>query len=299
MRILVIGGTGNVGSSLVVDLLGRKVDVRVATRSEARAAALPANVEAFVCDIVGNPQRAAEAFRDIDAVFMLNAPSAQETVEGMLAVQMAREAGVRRFVYQSSHCLDQLDHIPHLGAKVAIQRAVVRSHMEYTFICPNHFFQNDRNCQKLLLERGLYLQPIGSVGCCRIDVRDIAEAAGRTLTEDGHHGKSYNLVGPEKLTGEDCAAIWSTALQKKVRYVGSIDTWQDGVKTFLPSWLVYDLAMMYRSLAAHGMLARPDDLDAVTALLSRAPRPFKAYVEETAAAWRKPVSLDSNSALPT
>jgi hypothetical protein len=40
--------------------------------------------------------------------------------------------------------------------------------------------------------------PLGDVGVSVVDVRDIAEATAIVLTSDGeHHGKTYNLNGPE------------------------------------------------------------------------------------------------------
>ncbi len=45
MKILVIGGTGVVGSQVVRELLARKMDVRVLTRSADKARGLPAGAE--------------------------------------------------------------------------------------------------------------------------------------------------------------------------------------------------------------------------------------------------------------
>jgi uncharacterized protein YbjT (DUF2867 family) len=285
MKVLVIGGTGKVGTPLVAELVNRGVKVRVLTRSLDRASSLPAGVQPFVGDIVADPEATAAAFRGVDAVFMLNAASAQETVEGLLAVELALAAGVRRFVYQSVHRLDDLAHLPHVAAKLVIGRALARSGMDYTLICPNHFYQNDEECQYGLIKANLYVQPIGEVGCWRVDTRDVAEAAAIVLTSQGHGGQTYNLVGPGLLTGEACAAAWSKAFGREIRYVGDVVVWQDGVKPFIPAWLTYDLALMYRGFAQQGMLGEADDVARLTKLLGRPPRPYQAYVDERAAAW--------------
>jgi uncharacterized protein YbjT (DUF2867 family) len=285
MKILVIGGTGKVGSKLVAELLRRGAQVRVITRSLDRAAALPAGSEPTLGDIVGDPEACAPAFRDVDAVFMLNAASAQEAVEGLLAVELARAAGVRRFVYQSVHRLDDLAYLPHVAPKLVIQRAVVNSGMDYTLLCPNHFYQNDEECRGLLLQERLYVQPIGMVGCWRVDTRDVAEAAAIVLTTGGHGGQSYNLVGPGQLTGEECAAAWSRAFGRRITYVGDVDVWQQGAKPFIPSWLAFDLGLMYRDFATRGMLGEPSDVARLTELLGRPPRSYQTYADESAAAW--------------
>jgi uncharacterized protein YbjT (DUF2867 family) len=284
MKILVIGGTGKVGTPLVAELLERGTEVRVLTRSPDRAATLPTGAEPFLGDIVNDPDGAAAAFRDVDAVFMLNACSAQETAEGLLAVELARAAGVLRFVYQSVHRLDDLAHLPHVAPKLVIQRAVMQSGMDYTLLCPNHFYQNDEECRYGLLE-GVYVQPVGMVGCWRVDALDIAEAAAIVLTNEGHANQSYNLVGPEQLTGEDCAAAWARALGRDIAYVGDVDVWKEAVRPYIPAWLTFDLGLMYRNFATEGMLGTPADVDRLTALLGRPPHSYQAYTDRMAAAW--------------
>jgi len=51
-----------------------------------------------------------------------------------------------------------------------------------------------------------------NLGIAVVDVRDIAEAAAISLIEEGHAGKTYNLVSSEMLSGPGAAAmdtIWS------------------------------------------------------------------------------------------
>ena len=51
MKILVVGGTGTVGSETVRRLLSRKADVRVLTSSPDKVKKLPAGLEGVVADI--------------------------------------------------------------------------------------------------------------------------------------------------------------------------------------------------------------------------------------------------------
>jgi uncharacterized protein YbjT (DUF2867 family) len=282
MKVLVIGGTGKVGGPLVADLLRRGVDVRVLTRNASR---VQNGAEAVVGDIVNDPEGCAHAFKGVDAVFMLNAATAHEAAEGLLAVELARTSRVRRFVYQSVHRLEDLAHLPHVGPKLVIQRALINSGMEYTLICPNHFYQNDEECRVPLIEAGIYVQPVGPVGCWRVDTRDVAEAAAIVLTSTGHNNTSYNLVGPEQLTGEACTANWSEALGRDVTYIGDVDAWQEGAKPYIPAWLAYDLAQMYRGFATQGMLGTVADVERLTNLLGRSPRSHQSYTKDMAALW--------------
>ncbi len=68
---------------------------------------------------------------------------------------------------------------------------------------------------------GFYCK-LGPVGVSAVDVRDIAEAAAIALTSDRHLAKTYNLVGPDILSGNLAASIWTNVLGKEVRYYDSI-----------------------------------------------------------------------------
>ena len=84
MTILVVGGTGKVGTHLLRHLLEQKEAVRVLVRTPERAALVPPQAEVFVADVVEDPEAASAAVQGVEAVFMLNAVTPQETVEGLL-----------------------------------------------------------------------------------------------------------------------------------------------------------------------------------------------------------------------
>lgn len=283
-KTLIIGGTGKVGELLVAMLLDRGTAPRVMSRSPERAAALPAGVQGVVCDMAADPRAAAAAFDGVETVFMLNRPTSEELVEGMLAVELGRRAGVRHFVYQSVHSAETMEYLPHVASKLAIERAVRRSGLAWTFIRPNYFFQNDLMA-RAGLERGLYTAPIGPVGVASVSAGDIAEVAALALTQGGHDGRVHNLVGPEVLTGEQCAATWSAVLGRQIRYAGDVGAWEAASRAFMPAWFNFDMGMMYRHIAVYGMPPEPGDVETLTILLNRPPRAYRDYVSEQAAAW--------------
>ena len=100
MKVLVLGGTGTVGSAVVRELLARKADVRVLTRSAEKAKGLPAGAQAIIGDLldIGTIR---SVFRGMDSVFILTGLSTSEAHEGLLAVNGARMAGVKRIVFRS------------------------------------------------------------------------------------------------------------------------------------------------------------------------------------------------------
>ncbi|MFZ5623518.1 MAG: SDR family oxidoreductase [Gemmatimonadota bacterium] len=287
MRILVLGGTGTVGSQVVRALLALNHSVRVLTRSAEKAGTLPAGVEPAIGDLA-EPATIRSVFQGMEAVFLLNAVTPLEAHEGLMAVNGAMLAGVRRLVYLSVHHADRAPHLPHFGAKLPIEAAVKASGIPWTILRPNNFFQNDYWYKDAILKYGVYPQPIGSQGLSRVDVRDIAAAAVIALTTDTHAGQVYNLVGPDLLTGPATAEIWSEVLGRPVRYGGEdMDEWErQAIAAGLPPALAFDFRRMYEFFQQEGLKATPHDVDRQTRLLGHAPRRFVDFVKETALEWR-------------
>ncbi|MBC5773036.1 NmrA family NAD(P)-binding protein [Pontibacter sp. KCTC 32443] len=285
MKVLVIGGTGTVGSQAVKELLARDVHVRVLTRSAEKAETLPPGVEPVVGDIL-DPKTVRSVFNDIEGVFMVNPVSTTETSEGLFAVNGARMAHVKRFVYMSVHDYEKAVYLPHFGAKLPIEEAIKASGMEYTLLRPNNFYQNDYWYKDAMLKYGIYPQPIGNTGISRVDVRDIAEAAVIALTTSGHEGETYNLVGPEVQTGQHTAEVWSKALGTTIKYGGDdMDAWEQQSLQYLPSWMVFDFRLMYEFFQNYGLKATSEDIERLTKVLGHAPRRFEDFAIETAQKW--------------
>jgi uncharacterized protein YbjT (DUF2867 family) len=287
MSILVTGGTGTVGSQVVTELLARGAQVSVLTRDAAKAQKLPAGVKAVTGDL-STVDTVKRVFKGFEGVFLINTVSPTEVYEGLLSVCALREQGVKRLVYVSVQDADKAAWLPHFGGKLGVEEAVRRSGVPSTILRPNNFYQNDYWFKDVLLQYGVYPQPIGDVGLNRVDVRDIAEAAAIALTTSGHEGQTYDLVGPEAHTGATTAAAWSRALDKPIAYGGNdLEAWEKQSLQYMPDWAVFDFKHMYDYFQKHGLKASQDAIDRQTKLLGHSPRSFGAFVSETAAAWRK------------
>jgi len=285
VRILVVGGTGTVGSQVVRELIARGASVRVLTRDPSKAK-LPAGVTAVQGDLT-QPDTVRRVFKDVDAAFLLNGISMSEGHEGLLAVSGMKLSGLKRLVYLSVHQVDKAAWLPHFGVKVGVEEGIKRSGIPFTILRPDNFFQNDYWYKDVILNYGIYPQPIGDVGTSRVDVRDIAEAAAIALTSTGHEGQTYDIVGPDVLTGDAIARTWSRVLGKPIAYGGNdLDAWEAQSLQYLPAWMVFDFRMMYEHFQKNGLKASPAAVARLTTLLGHAPRSFEAFVTETATAWK-------------
>jgi uncharacterized protein YbjT (DUF2867 family) len=286
MSTLILGGTGTVGGAVVQELLSRgETGVRVMTRDPEKAAGLPDGVEGVVGDLT-DPTTFDGVFEGAERLFLLNPVAMTELHEGLSALEEARRVGVKRIVYLSVQNPENGAHIPHFASKVAVERAIRESGIPFTFLQPNNFYQNDYWFKDAILQYGVYPQPIGEPGISRVDVRDIAVAAANALTSDAFEGKAIPLVGPEVLTGEDCARAWSKALGKEIAYGGSdLAAWEAQARQMLPAWMAYDFRIMYAMFHQGGFAGTDEDLMATREILGNAPRTFTDFTLETAAQW--------------
>lgn len=287
MSILVIGGTGMVGSHVVRGLLAKGEAVRVLTRSADKADALPLGARGVIGDLQ-KPETLRWAMKGIDRVFLVTPLSPTETEEGVAAVAAANRGGIRHLVHLSVHNAPRAPHIPHFKSKLEIHKVLRDSGMPFTLIMPNNFFQNDLRYREAILERRIYPQPIGDIGLNRVDVRDIADAVVNALTQSGHEFQCYPLVGVEALLGQDVAEIYSHYLRREIRYGGNdLEIWEKEISRTLPEWLVHDLKIMYEFFQTHGLRAMEEDFVQQAKVLGHPPRSFHTFVRETVTAWTR------------
>jgi uncharacterized protein YbjT (DUF2867 family) len=115
----------------------------------------------------------------------------------------------------------------------------------------------------------------------RVDVRDVAEATAIALTQPGHSGKTYSLVGPRARTGAEISRMLARHLGKPVTYAGDyLKAWAAQMRALVPGWLVRDLEIMFQHFLNAGLLATQAEIDELTAVLGHVPRSYEAFVKE-------------------
>jgi uncharacterized protein YbjT (DUF2867 family) len=283
MKILVVGGTGNVGGEVVKELIRRNADVRLLVRKE--GASEMKGVEVRIGDLL-DPVSVANAMDGVDKLYLLNAVVPDELTQGLIAYDLAKRLKLKHIVYHSVFAVERFRDVPHFASKLAIENAIREFDVPFTIIRPNYFMQNDASLKDALKKTGVYPMPLGTVGISAVDVRDIAEATAVALTTDAHFGKIYNLNGPELLSGPKVASIWSTLLGKEIRYAGhDMDAFEEQTRKRAPSWSAFDIRMMFQGYLERGFAAETGDVETLTRLLGHAPRRYEDFAKETAALW--------------
>jgi uncharacterized protein YbjT (DUF2867 family) len=289
MSILVTGSTGAIGSQVVNGLVARGATVHGLTRNPDRAN-FPKGVRAVVGEMTDVESMRA-ALKGVDTLFLLNAAVTDEVTQALITLGLAREAGIQRIVYFSVHNSDLFTDVPHFSGKYTVERAIEQLNLPATVLRPSYFMQNDVMLKDVLLQHGVYPMPIGDLGVAMVDTRDVAEIAVASLLRRQQAStplprEVIELVGPDTLTGQDAAGIWSTTLGKPVNYAGNdLPGFEKNMASRAPSWSAYDLRLMLARFHSDGMLPKPGAIEIMTGILGHAPRSYRDFAKETAASW--------------
>jgi len=283
MKILVTGATGTVGSAVVKELQQRGASLRLLVRNQSKP--LPGNVEVSVGDL-SDPVTVEKAIEGVDKLYLLNAVVPDELTQGLIAYDLAKRHNLKHVVYHSVFQAQRFPDVPHFASKLAIENALHQFGVPFTIIRPNYFFQNDLSVKDAITKAGVYPMPLGSTGISAVDVRDIAEATAIALTSEGHHGKTYNLNGPDLLSGDKAAKTWSNLLGKKIQYTGhDMEAFEKQMRQAMPSWSAFDLRMMFQGYLERGFTAEDGDIATLTQLLGHAPRSYEQFATEAIQSW--------------
>jgi uncharacterized protein YbjT (DUF2867 family) len=288
MTILVTGATGNVGRQVVEQLVKRGADVRALVRDPSKAD-FPKGVSVVKGDLLDVDSLRA-AFEGVSTLFLLNGVVAEEFTQALVPLNVAREAGIERFVYLSVIHADLYVNVPHFAGKFGVERMIEQMGLNATILRPAYFIQNDVTIKDVITGYGIYPMPIGDKGIAMIDVRDIGEIAALELLRREQSAvplplTRMNLVGPEILTGEDVAKIWSDVLGRAIAYPGA-DTagFEQNLRQFMPSWMAYDMRLMGDRFLTDGMRPDAGDQERLTKMLGRDLHPYRDFAAEIAPA---------------
>lgn len=222
MNICVLGGTGFVGTELVTRLVLAGHWVRVPTRNPARALRLRVldTAELRLAN-VHDPGALALLFSGCDAVINLvgilnpRAGASFQAVHAELPARVmaaARATGVRHVLHMSALGADERAPSQYLRSKAAgeaamrasappgaLQQPVVTIFRPSVIFGPGDSLTN-RFARLLSLTAGVLPLARAAARFAPIDVRDVAQAFSRALTDRTTAGQTYELCGPQVMT---------------------------------------------------------------------------------------------------
>ena len=221
MKVLVTGGTGFVGPSIVRRLVDDGHQVRVLEREPGSAARSGLSAQETVQGDVTDAAALRRAVEGQDVVVHLVAiiNGSEKEFERVMSqatrdlVAAAQDAGVRRFVLMSALGTSEQtkELVPYYRAKWAMEQAVKESGLEHVIIRPSFIFGRGGGAlqQFLRIARLSPVTPVVGPGTQRIQpiwVEDVAAYFAEAVDKPEAANRTFELGGPDVVTWNE---FWS------------------------------------------------------------------------------------------
>lgn len=209
MRVLVTSSTGLTGKAVTRALshAGATVVAMIHSESHIQEMKDQGAKEVVIADVT-NIDDLRKAMSNIDAVYYI-CPTAypEEAKIGELAIDAAKEAHIKKFVYQSVvHSIEP--SLTHHRQKLLVEQSLINSGLNYVILQPAPFMQNILNARDALVKSHVFVQKFftdkNSANLINlIDVNDFAEAASHTILNDEFNFSTFEICGPKNLSVKD------------------------------------------------------------------------------------------------
>ncbi|NUH35879.1 NAD(P)H-binding protein [Streptomyces samsunensis] len=277
--VLVTGGTGKTGKTLVRELREAGVRARAASRNPAAA-----DPDAIRFDW-SDPTTFGPALDGMDRVFLL---PPVESVDPLPLVEpflrQARRAGVRRLVMLGSAIV-----LPNAPSAVEMA-ARVRARPGGVVLRASGFMQNFLRPHPLaehIHRHGVIRTAAGDGEVGWVDARDIAASAAALLADPGADARSdYLVTGPHGMSYPQAARIITARTGRQVRVERMTE--QEQAAAYRASGMPAEFAAALAAVERGIKEGREDQVStAVLELTGRPPRAFADFVSEHADEWTR------------
>src|SRR5581483_9462890 len=219
MTVLVVGATGNAGSSVVRELRSHGVATRAFVRDPGRARALLGEDVELAAGDLGDPASLTRALDGVERLFLAcgNVPGQVELESN--AIEAARAAGVRLVVKLSAAAASPDSPLLFPRWQGEIEQRLRASGLPWVLLRPTSYMTNLFLSAQAVRATGKLLAPAGAARISMIDPRDVGAVGAAVLAGEGHDGAAYLLSGPAAITYADVAAALSEATGRTIEFV--------------------------------------------------------------------------------
>lgn len=280
--ILVTAANGNQGKLLVPRLLAAGVSFRACVRSDSSAQALrDTGVTDVVVGDITDANVLERAMHGVEKVYHIGPTlDPKEKELGFAAVDAARAAGVKHFVFSSVLHAITTDLVQH-EIKRDIEEYLLSSGLEFTILQPSNYMLPIR--LRPVFEKGIfYLTSALDRYQSLVDLHDVTEVVATVLADSEHHaGATYELVAPGRYTAYEIATIIGEVVGREIpaeridpdifikQYLG-IDNLNES------SYQVRAARAISARYSSHDFIGNPNVL---TWLLGRKPTTYREFVQ--------------------
>ncbi len=174
--------------------------------------------------------------------------------------------------------------MPHHWNKLRVEEMLFTSPLDVAILQPTAYMQNCLSEWDRMVGSGIYRVPYPvETRLSLVDLDDVAEAAAIVLSDAGHSGATYELVGTPPLSQIEIAEIFGEKLKKPVRAEAeAIESWDHRARAAgMDDYSRETLTKMFRAYARDGLKGNPNVLGW---LLGRPPTSLAAFATRVTAA---------------
>ncbi len=278
--ILVTGAAGKTGRAIIQALAKSGEAVRALARHPEQVARLEAlgAAEALVGDLL-DPASVARAVQGVRAIYhIVPNVNPDEAAIGGIIVHAAQSANVDRFVFHSV-LRPQIEAMPHHWQKLRVEELIFESGLPFTILQPTIYMQNVLAYWDQIIKNGIYPIPYSpETRLSMVDLEDVAQVAALVLTQPGHQGAVYELVGAAAMSQREIAQTLADRLNRPVEAeVVSLEEWERVARlSGMGEYQITALLKMFRYYERYGFAGNPNVL---RFLLQRQPASFADFIE--------------------
>lgn len=208
--VLVVGGTGTVGSEVVRILKSEGYRVRATTSKP-----LTEKGDLVQVNLVTGEGIVA-AMEGVDRAFFLSPPGHADQYAILSSlIQEAKRRGLKKVVLMTAMGANAVETTPFRRAEIDLEK----SGLVYNIVRPNWFFQNFNTfwVQGIQTQNKILL-PAGTAKVSFIDARDIAAVVAKLLVNDEKANQVFDITGPESVDHSEVAQAISRVTDKPIVY---------------------------------------------------------------------------------
>lgn len=265
-KILVIGGTGTVGSAVVAELKSNNADYVVLTRKKEKAEELNAKGIPTVVGTLGEWSTLESAIKEVNTIFLATSPAANMLDLHKGLIDMAVKNNINKIVRLSAEPANYSEGLYMYKQHEEADKYLKQSGIKFAILRPHYFMQNIMMHIESAKSQNMFAQYSGDAKIPMIDVRDIAKVAFLALTKDDYNNQTCVLTGPRSISYADIAKEISSVLGRDIQYVDiSYEDQEAGFKAYgMEDWQLSTVMRLFKIWADKGAIEPTNDFELIT-----------------------------------
>ena len=277
--ILLTGATGKTGSATAKALNEKGITFRALIRNEEKRGDIESLGGEVVIGSIENKEAVDQSMVDVETALILLPNSENQLSLEKQLVDSAKQAGAKRVVKMSSieATPDATSPIPKLHLES--EEYIKQSGLSWTMIKPNFYMQNLLASAGTIKDQGKIFLPMGEGKTGMIDTTDVGKVLAKVLSEDGHESMNHEITGPEILSFNEVAEIFSKGLDKQVDYVDvPLAAYKETLGQFLTNqWHLDAVIDLFKGIADGGI---EEKTNTYSELMGESPKSLSEFISE-------------------